>query len=153
MNMFSHFIESLSDKQNFLNLGVIKNNWQFITLLLKLKIYVKFTDCVVHITLSLVTSLFSAEFLAQCTTNVYQKSDGSCACGFYLETDLSWREAADRCYAQGARLPEIYSAAENDAILNLRVIKSCYILTMILCIMIRLSPNLNNVKKIDIKIQ
>jgi len=57
---------------------------------------------------------------------VYQKSDGSCACGFYLETDLTWREAADRCYAQGARLPEIYSAADNEVILNLRVIEFGY---------------------------
>ncbi len=54
---------------------------------------------------------------------MFQKSDGSCACGFYLEKGLSWRAAADRCYAQGARLPEIYSAADNDAILKIRVMQ------------------------------
>ena len=57
---------------------------------------------------------------------MYKKSDGSCACGFYLEQGLTWREAADRCYAQGARLPEIYSAADNKAILKLRVIQMFY---------------------------
>ena len=52
---------------------------------------------------------------------MYVKADGMCACGFYLENELSWRQAADKCYALGARLPEIYSEKENSDILNLKV--------------------------------
>jgi len=44
-----------------------------------------------------------------------------CACGFYLENELSWKQAADKCYALGARLPEIYSETENTDILSLKV--------------------------------
>jgi len=44
-------------------------------------------------------------FVGQCTTPVYKKSNGQCACGFYLGTGLTWQQARDECHAQGARLP------------------------------------------------
>ena len=68
-----------------------------------------------------ISSVISIIFQAQCTTEVYKKSDGSCACGFYLDRGLTWREAADACHALGASLPEIFSADDNEAILKLRV--------------------------------
>jgi hypothetical protein len=60
-------------------------------------------------------------FLAICTTAVYKKDNGSCACGFYLQRGLYWRQAADRCYALGARLPEVTSARENEDLYSLMV--------------------------------
>jgi len=44
-----------------------------------------------------------------------------CACGFFLPKGLPWRQAADKCYAQGARLPEVMSAKENADILSVKV--------------------------------
>jgi hypothetical protein len=44
-------------------------------------------------------------FVGQCTTPVYKKSNGQCACGFFLDTGLTWQQARDECHAQGARLP------------------------------------------------
>jgi hypothetical protein len=44
-----------------------------------------------------------------------------CACGFFLENGLGWRQAADKCKAQGARLPEIMSAKEHADILSVKV--------------------------------
>jgi hypothetical protein len=52
---------------------------------------------------------------------VYKKDNGTCACGFFLERGLYWRQAADRCYALSARLPEIKSVRENTDIYNLMV--------------------------------
>jgi hypothetical protein len=52
---------------------------------------------------------------------MYQKSDGTCACGFFLENGLSWEQAVNQCHALGARLPEIYSAEDNKQIFNLKV--------------------------------
>jgi hypothetical protein len=60
-------------------------------------------------------------FPAICNTETYKKTNGMCACGFYLENQLSWREAADKCHDLGARLPEIYSYEENIDIMNLKV--------------------------------
>ncbi len=34
---------------------------------------------------------------------------------------LFWRQAADQCYALGARLPEVKSAKENADILSVKV--------------------------------
>ena len=59
--------------------------------------------------------------LARCTTETFIKSDGMCACGFYLENELSWRQAADMCNDLNARLPEIYSEPENTDIFSLKV--------------------------------
>jgi hypothetical protein len=59
-------------------------------------------------------------FLANCTTEIYAKADGKCACAFYLDRGLTWRQAADECYTHGARLPEIYSIEENKSIFNLK---------------------------------
>jgi hypothetical protein len=42
-----------------------------------------------------------------CTTDSYTKSDGLCACGFFLEIGLTFQIAADTCHSYGARLPEI----------------------------------------------
>jgi hypothetical protein len=44
-----------------------------------------------------------------------------CACGFFLQKGLFWRQAADQCYALGARLPEVKSAKENADILSVKV--------------------------------
>ena len=44
-----------------------------------------------------------------------------CACGVFLQKGLDWRKAADKCYAQGARLPEVMSAKENADILSVKV--------------------------------
>ncbi len=76
--------------------------------------------------LSTINNFIIKTFIDQCTTDVYKKSDGTCACGFYLEKGLTWTQAKDRCFAQGARLPEIYNADDNDAILKLKVIELCY---------------------------
>ena len=57
-----------------------------------------------------------------CTTETYVKSDGSCACGFFLELNLTWIEAHDRCTALGAHLPEVKSPQENEDIFKLKVI-------------------------------
>jgi len=53
---------------------------------------------------------------------VYKKSDGTCACGFFLERGLPWQQAVDKCRSFGARLPEIYSAVDNAKIFSLKVI-------------------------------
>ena len=60
-------------------------------------------------------------FPGQCTTYVYNKLDGQCACGFFLSNGLTWLQAKDGCAAQGGILPEIYSPNENANIFNLRV--------------------------------
>jgi len=54
---------------------------------------------------------------------MYQKSDGHCACGFFLETGLTFQTAADTCNSLGARLPEINSTKENNDIISLMVSK------------------------------
>ena len=59
--------------------------------------------------------------LESCTTEVYYKSDGSCACGFFLESGLTWFESVDQCTALGARLPEIHTPKENADIFKLKV--------------------------------
>jgi len=46
-----------------------------------------------------------------------------CACGVFLQKGLDWRKAADKCYAQGARLPEVMSAKENADILSIKVVQ------------------------------
>jgi hypothetical protein len=53
---------------------------------------------------------------------VYKKSDGTCACAFFLERGLSWPQAAEKCRSFGARLPEIYSAEDNAQIFSLKVV-------------------------------
>ncbi len=60
-------------------------------------------------------------FVGQCETIVYQKSNQSCACGFFLRKGLTWNQAFEGCKFFNARLPEIYSARENADILKLRV--------------------------------
>ncbi len=71
-------------------------------------------------------SSFLIEFPDQCTTPIYQRSEGNCACGFFLQKGLTWNVANHTCHAEGARLPEVYSAADNDAIQALRVILEAY---------------------------
>ena len=56
-----------------------------------------------------------------CTTEVYYKSDGSCACGFFLASGLTWSQAVDQCAAFGARLPEIQTPEENADIFKIKV--------------------------------
>jgi hypothetical protein len=53
---------------------------------------------------------------------VYKKSDGTCACAFFLERGLPWQQAVEKCRSFGARLPEIYSAEDNAKIFSLKVI-------------------------------
>ena len=53
---------------------------------------------------------------------MYKKSDGTCACGFFLERGLTWQDAVNQCRSFGARLPEIYSAEDNAKIFSLKVI-------------------------------
>ena len=60
-------------------------------------------------------------FPALCTTKTFQKSDGNCACGFFLETTVTWRQAIDTCAARGARLPEVKSDQENTDLFTLKV--------------------------------
>jgi hypothetical protein len=74
-----------------------------------------------HNNLSVANLVTSTLSLANCTTAVYKKDNGTCACGFFLERGLYWRQAADRCYALGARLPEIKSLRENQDIYALMV--------------------------------
>ena len=49
------------------------------------------------------------------------KSNGQCTCGFFLSGTFSWDDAKKECADQGARLPEIYSKADNDKIFKIRV--------------------------------
>ena len=58
-----------------------------------------------------------------CTTPTYFKSDGECACGFFIDQELTWIEAVRECQAYGARLPKITSAKENADIFSLNVSK------------------------------
>ena len=62
-----------------------------------------------------------SHFEGLCTTETYVKSNGSCACGFFLENGLTWNEALDRCSTLGAHLPEIRSPQENEDIFKLKV--------------------------------
>jgi hypothetical protein len=57
----------------------------------------------------------------KCTTANYKKDSGMCACGFFLQKGLVWRQAEDQCYALGARLPEVKSPIENADILSVKV--------------------------------
>ena len=61
-------------------------------------------------------------FAERCTTETYFKSDGSCACGFYLGY-LPWHEAINECLGKGARLPEITSQQENDDIFRVSALQ------------------------------
>jgi len=54
--------------------------------------------------------------LASCKK--YTKSDGKCACSFYIEKRTKWKSAILKCQSYGARLPEIMSAEDNEAILS-----------------------------------
>jgi hypothetical protein len=60
-----------------------------------------------------------------CTTDWYTKSDGLCACGFFLEIGLTFQIAADTCHSYGARLPEIKDLKESNDINAQVVIKKC----------------------------
>jgi hypothetical protein len=54
----------------------------------------------------------------QCETKGYTKSDGTCACGFLLEsTGLIVYYAYSECRNKNGQLPEIYSTEDNAAIL------------------------------------
>jgi hypothetical protein len=56
-----------------------------------------------------------------CSTPVYQKSNGSYYCDFYIRQSLNWKQAYDTCVANGGNLPEIYSWKENYEILKSKV--------------------------------
>jgi len=62
--------------------------------------------------------------LGKCTTSNYKKSDGSLACGFFVEDGLTQDVANTTCRDLGARLPEIYSSAENEIITSFLVKKT-----------------------------
>jgi len=65
---------------------------------------------------------------APCTIAKYSKSDGTCVCAFFLVDGLTWQQAVDKCKEKGARLPEIYSATDNDKIFALKVL--CLLLAL-----------------------
>jgi hypothetical protein len=67
-------------------------------------------DCTGIILLEII---FISFFSALCKTKTVQKADGTCACGFMIEGSFTWRAAADKCKALGARLPEIKNDQEN----------------------------------------
>jgi hypothetical protein len=56
-----------------------------------------------------------------------------CACGFFLPKGLDWRQAADKCYEQGARLPEVMSAKENADILSVKVSFNKFCIVYLAC--------------------
>ena len=56
-----------------------------------------------------------------CTEDNYKKDDGQWACGFFLEEGLTQEDAAAKCKALGARLPEVASQKENDDLLAFKV--------------------------------
>ncbi len=56
-----------------------------------------------------------------CSTSVYSKSNGSFACGIYLNTNLTFHLADLKCSQLGAQLPEIRNLTENQDILDRRV--------------------------------
>ena len=49
------------------------------------------------------------------------KSNGYCACGFYLYEALTWSQANTACKSKGGRLPEIVSAIENEDVFKFKV--------------------------------
>ena len=57
-----------------------------------------------------------------CTTTTYFKSNGAIACGYDIPAGLNWNQAAAACASNGARLPEIADARENNE-LFLRKVK------------------------------
>ena len=69
-----------------------------------------------------ISAFYFSCFTGQCTTGTYVKSNGQCACGFFLSGTISWFQAKDQCASQGAQLPEIYSSEDNDNIFQLRVL-------------------------------
>ena len=69
--------------------------------------------------------------IAQCTSSVYHKLNGACACAFVLPGTMSWSDANSQCKAKGARLPEIFSDTENADSFNLKV---CWLLFSIFLI-------------------
>jgi hypothetical protein len=97
--------------------------------------------CQFYYSLSLYINNFYAFYTGQCTTKSYVKADGSCACGFYLERGLTYKQASDKCKSLGASIPEIKNAQENADIFSIKVIshyiqilfivhkkaKSCYL--------------------------
>ena len=56
-----------------------------------------------------------------CTEDNYKKDDGKWACGFFLEEGLTQEDAAAKCQALGARLPEVTSLRESDKLLPFKV--------------------------------
>ena len=82
-----------------------------------MKLSFKETEVYVRIKNGFHCNLF---LLEACTTEVYKKSDGTCACGLFLEDNHSWFDGVDQCSALNARLPEIYSAEENSDLTRVR---------------------------------
>ena len=68
----------------------------------------------------------AVEVTGECSTSPYFKYDGSKACGFYLETGLTWHQANAKCKRFNARLPEIRTKEDNDQIFVLKVLK-CFL--------------------------
>ena len=56
-----------------------------------------------------------------CSTTEVRKANGDCACGFYIWSVLSCKNAFDACGANGGRLAEIYSSQENDDVWSFMV--------------------------------
>ena len=82
-----------------------------------MKLSFKETEVYVRIKNGFHCNLF---LLEACTTEVYKKSDGTCACGLFLEGNLSWFDGDDRCSALKARLPEIHTEEENADLTRVR---------------------------------
>ncbi len=55
-------------------------------------------------------------YLGMCSTTTYTKSNGALACGYDIQSGLSWYQARNECTENGARLPEIADARENNEI-------------------------------------
>jgi hypothetical protein len=51
----------------------------------------------------------------------YTKSDGSLACGFFINGNFNWHQAAEECEEHGAKLPVINSDSDNQNILRVKV--------------------------------
>ena len=60
-------------------------------------------------------------FLAHCTSSIYTKSNGQCACGFTLPNALTWDQAHSQCNLKQARLPEVFNGEDNSNIFQRKV--------------------------------
>ena len=94
---------------------------------------------------SLINQLNVLFYIDLCTSDTYKKADGSCACGFFLENGLKYKQATEECKSLGGRLPEIKTDQENKNILNVKVsfLNIIYHLCPVIYRVLKINPDKN----------